>query len=429
MPAVIDLVLDAGPLLSQTPLRGVAEHYYTVPHVISEIQDKSAREYLERLGLVAGINIQTRNPDTASLLKVIACAKKSGDYAVLSQTDLAVLALTLSLHEKAVAAAAKVEADATATPEEVSTTATTSESTAPAEPTPSTQEESVQAVAEAPEAAQLNDENATTAEEQQPDNIEEVTDSEDSEEDDEEEDDDDGEGEWITPDNVARHKSRALDLIPEANSGEAPKTVLVGCMTADYAMQNVLLHLGLNLLDVEGRRISTVKTWVLRCHACFKLCKDSSKKFCPTCGNATLLRTSITTKAPETPGGAPVVQVHLKRNFQYRNRGSKYSIPAPKPGSSKKGSGEGLILREDQQEWQRAVRRDKVRQEKDERRMLRALKNQEDGHGVKVGAWNDPDWVPEMLVVGAGGKGRSMRDGLPAIGHGRKNPNERRKKR
>ena len=64
-----DLVLDAGPLLSQSPLRGVAQNYYTVPHVISELRDKSAREHLERLALVAGINIVTRNPDTASLLK------------------------------------------------------------------------------------------------------------------------------------------------------------------------------------------------------------------------------------------------------------------------------------------------------------------------------------------------------------------------
>ncbi|KZW04357.1 hypothetical protein EXIGLDRAFT_758651 [Exidia glandulosa HHB12029] len=412
-PAVINLVLDAGPLLAQTQLRGVAQNYYTVPHVISELRDKSAREHLDRLALVAGINIVTRNPDTASLLKVVACAKRSGDYSVLSQADLAVLALTLSLHEKAAATAAKTEEQSV--PES-------------APPDVQSEENSVDELAKTLEASQVDAEKESEPVEQL-DNVEEVTDSEDDSKD-EDDESDDGEGEWITPDNVAKHKSRALDLLPANDSGEAQKTVPVGCMTADFAMQNVLLHLGLNLLDVEGRRISTVKTWVLRCHACFKLCKDNTKKFCPTCGNATLLRTSITTKAPETPGGQPVVQVHLKRNFQYRNRGSKYSIPAPKPGSSKKGGGEGLILREDQQEWQRAVRHDEVRREKDERRMLRALKETESNSaGIKVGAWNDPDWVPEMLVVGSGGKGRSMRDGMPAIGYGRKNPNERRRKR
>ena len=41
-------------------------------------------------------------------------------------------------------------------------------------------------------------------------------------------------------------------------------------MTADFAMQNVLLQMGLGLVGVEGKRIERVKSWVLRCHACFK---------------------------------------------------------------------------------------------------------------------------------------------------------------
>ncbi len=82
----------------------------------------------------------------------------------------------------------------------------------------------------------------------------------------------DGEGEWITPSNVVVHKSRALNLVPAASStasGDAAQTK-TACMTADFAMQNVLLQLGLGLVDVEGKRISAMKSWVLRCHACFK---------------------------------------------------------------------------------------------------------------------------------------------------------------
>ena len=41
-------------------------------------------------------------------------------------------------------------------------------------------------------------------------------------------------------------------------------------MTADFAMQNVLLQLDLSLVGMEGKKIQKVKTWVLRCHACFK---------------------------------------------------------------------------------------------------------------------------------------------------------------
>ena len=84
-------------------------------------------------------------------------------------------------------------------------------------------------------------------------------------------DEDDGEGEWITPDNVHVHKSKAMGLLPSDGDGKAKDDeIWAGCMTVDFAMQNVLLQMGLNLVGLEGRRIEKVKTWVLRCHACFK---------------------------------------------------------------------------------------------------------------------------------------------------------------
>jgi len=86
-------------------------------------------------------------------------------------------------------------------------------------------------------------------------------------------DSDDSEGEWITPSNVGLHKSRALNLLPDAGSREkrkGPEVIHAGCMTADFAMQNVLLQMGLHLVGLEGKTIEKVKSWVLRCHACFK---------------------------------------------------------------------------------------------------------------------------------------------------------------
>ena len=272
-------------------------------------------------------------------------------------------------------------------------------------------------------------------------------------------DEDDGEGEWITPSNVALHKSRALHLVPDepVNGGKgkgknkAAEQIKVGCMTADFAMQNVLLQMGLSLVGVEGKKIDRVKTWVLRCHACFKcvfmhhlwrseliqvlrICKDGSRKFCPSCGNPTLLRASVTLSSPNATAMTPTLQVHLKANFQFKTRGTKYSIPAPKPGSAKTGPGEGLILREDQSAWMRAKKHADGKREREEKRMLSGTANSRDAGGVAVGSWMDPDWVPEMLSVGAGGKGRSMRSGrmdgdMPQIGYGRKNPNERRRRK
>lgn len=85
-------------------------------------------------------------------------------------------------------------------------------------------------------------------------------------------DEDDGEGEWITPSNVGTHKSKAMGMLPSVNDKSRGKveTVGVGCMSADFAMQNVLLQMNLCLVGTEGKKIVRLKTWVLRCHACFK---------------------------------------------------------------------------------------------------------------------------------------------------------------
>lgn len=61
------LVLDAGPLLSLSPLRGLAETYVTVPQVLAELKDKRAREHFEKLALVTGVKVEIQAPDAASL--------------------------------------------------------------------------------------------------------------------------------------------------------------------------------------------------------------------------------------------------------------------------------------------------------------------------------------------------------------------------
>jgi rRNA maturation endonuclease Nob1 len=98
-------------------------------------------------------------------------------------------------------------------------------------------------------------------------------------------DSDDGEGQWITPTNIKKHKIRDAtttnsSLVPVAprpsrrpsTSSTSSSTAAVmksACMTGDYAMQNVALQLGLNLVNMEGNGVRSVKTWVLRCHGCF----------------------------------------------------------------------------------------------------------------------------------------------------------------
>lgn len=81
-------------------------------------------------------------------------------------------------------------------------------------------------------------------------------------------DEDDGyEGDWITPDNVDEYKAIELGVTPE----ELRKTqqISVGCMTSDFAMQNVLLQMNLNLVSSGGYRVKKIRNSVMRCHACF----------------------------------------------------------------------------------------------------------------------------------------------------------------
>lgn len=196
----------------------------------------------------------------------------------------------------------------------------------------------------------------------------------------------------------------------------------VACITGDFAVQNVLLQMGLSLVGVHGSRVRAVKSFVLRCHACMKVCKDMEKKFCPVCGNATLTKVAVT--VDDTAKGG--FQLHLKKNYRFNLRGTKYSIPAPKPGSASGGKtgGSGLILREDQLEWQRALAKEASRKRKEERALERAMRAGKDSLSVRYEeAWDYGD-----IFLGSQFASRD-KSNLPVIGHGRKNPNANRRTR
>jgi len=71
-------------------------------------------------------------------------------------------------------------------------------------------------------------------------------------------------------------------------------------MTSDFAMQNVIIQLGIKLLATDGMAITRAKRFVKECFACFNICRDTTKLFCPTCGNDTLLKLSCSLNADGT---------------------------------------------------------------------------------------------------------------------------------
>ena len=174
-----------------------------------------------------------------------------------------------------------------------------------------------------------------------------------------EESESDSEG-WITPSNIKRRQAK--DNMAAESSKSETKVLQVATMTGDFAMQNVLLQINLNLLSPKTcKRIQNVRTTILRCHGCFATTKDMNKQFCPRCGKPTLTRVSCTTNDKGE------VKLHLKQKMQWNNKGNVFSIPkpqsgranqkwqGPRDGGGKGGWGNGLILAEDQKEYVRAM--------------------------------------------------------------------------
>lgn len=84
------------------------------------------------------------------------------------------------------------------------------------------------------------------------------------------EDKNDDDGGWITPGNVqtALNNARRDDGVVAANEEGQP--IPVACLSTDFAVQNVLLHMGLRLTSADGMLIKRLRTYVLRCFGCFK---------------------------------------------------------------------------------------------------------------------------------------------------------------
>ncbi|KAH8652297.1 Nin one binding Zn-ribbon like-domain-containing protein [Xylariales sp. PMI_506] len=406
------LIIDTGPLIKNDPpvstLLAQAEELYTLPSVIPEIRDEATRTRVETQLLPF---LKLRSPKPESVKFVTDFARRTGDLEVLSRPDLHLIALAYELecernggdwrlrkepNQKRVngrspaqlakdAEAAKeggVAAADSAAPEEEETSTAVDDAVAvdqsaelpkdetpapegPADQSPPVEETlESEAISEKLDALALEPEgDVAPVESTSPEEavISEQAAEEDANE--EEEDDEDG---WITPSNLKKHQEKDQKSVPEQ---PIQKVLQVALLTSDYAMQNVLLRINLNLVSPNFARITQVKTWVLRCHGCFQITRKMDKQFCPRCGQPTLTRVSCST---DQSGN---FQVHLKKNFQWNNRGNRYSVPKPVHGTAngkyrgqgggKNGWGTELLLAEDQKEYVKRVDDDRRTRQRD----------------------------------------------------------------
>ncbi|KAI3468756.1 hypothetical protein Pfo_025419 [Paulownia fortunei] len=131
-------------------------------------------------------------------------------------------------------------------------------------------------------------------------------------------------------DDISSEQSWTLKSLSESS---------VACITSDFAMQNVLLQIGLRLLAPGGMQIRELHRWVLKCHACFKVTTEIGRIFCPTCGNGGTLR-----KVAVTVSENGIVLAARRPRISLR--GTKFSLPLPQGGRD--AITKNPILREDQ---------------------------------------------------------------------------------
>ncbi|KAJ1500678.1 Nin1 binding protein [Coelomomyces lativittatus] len=408
------LVLDTGAFLHHgvvpSRMMEMAEVYVTLPEVLDEIKDRSSQFYLKHM---FPFEFKVLSPTQQAFQKVIQLTKQTGDYPSLSVTDLKVLAVVLMLQEKESEHEKEMKNDKGNLEERVSMLHEVKENIKPPTSTPW-----VHGLpgfinrTTTPKTKKINEEKTL------------LNELEEEDEDEEEEEEEEEDATWLTYEHLDEAKQRAVGLIPMPTTNpEKEKTIdsmdsssssfpvpipsnplwipKVACMTTDFAMQNALLQMNLPLMSIEGRRIQAIKNWLLRCHACFTTTMNMEKQFCPKCGNATLLRTSYSIEQGQ-------LQLHLKKNFHYRLRGTKYKVP------NSQGNTPALILREDQKEY--------VTQTKAYQRHLR--------HAAKesASAWMTMTSGFSSSCSLGGGNGRGG-EGPPVVGFGRRNPNVARRSR
>ena len=388
------ILLDASPILLNSPsistLTATCTTLVTTQAVIAEIKGEEARSRFDTLYRPF---VEVRQPKVESIKFVRDFARRTGDLAVLSGTDIEVLALAYDLEcernggdwrlrrepgQKRVNGAPPKKEEIPVATEATDTATSQSVQDAP----------TVESITQATSEIEMSP--AEAAEESEPQPEEQI--STEVVEDDGSSDSDEG---WITPSNIKRKQAKDEGAADTANAQQ--KTLQVATMTGDFAMQNVLLQINLNLISTKTcKRITNIRQTIFRCHACFQTTKDMSKQFCPRCGKPSLTRVTCTTNDKGE------VKLHLKAKFQWNNRGNVFSVPKPTAGTSnqkwkgpKDGGGHGgwgnnLILAEDQKEFQRAVngqKRAKLKDLMDEDSLPSILTGERKGGGrIQVGA-------------------------------------------
>lgn len=230
-----------------------------------------------------------------------------------------------------------------------------------------------------------------------------------------------------------------------ADSIEEKVKTAVGVITTDFSVQNVLLHMKINIVTVDGKRMKFMKQWVKVCSACHTLVPDMKRIFCPSCGNDTLRRSSLlffsflflflsqnyqkkkTVSCIMDENGETHYVYNPKKTFSLR--GTIYTIPKSKGGKRNLDP----VLREDQlisfkngKPKKSAVFKSKKSVASNER--MTQFFGEDDSVG---NPFSGVETKSRKQKIVAGGNYSERFHGFNEIwnGYGRKNPNEPKRKK
>jgi RNA-binding protein NOB1 len=296
------VVLDSGAIIKGGRLEGLGQKFWTIKEVLGEVKDSNARAVLDTLA----VDLEVREVDPAALSAVTHFSKLTGDYQRLSIVDLKVMALTYQMerqfHGTSHLHSAPRPAMAPANQTHSAPAGASGASGARSEPagrdtSGGNIDEDDTIDPSGFERVPLDDggwiggaddrkETGSVAGSEAAARPKKKAGASSLPGWGEWDDGKDDEAGWITPENLS--SSARLDHVEKREDDD----VHVACATLDGAMQNVLLQMGLRVVDTDGYVVKNVKQFVLKCHACFAICHDTGKQFCPACGNATMMRVS-----------------------------------------------------------------------------------------------------------------------------------------
>lgn len=103
---------------------------------------------------------------------------------------------------------------------------------------------------------------------------------------------DENEGEWIDSSSLSSFYDNSFSSKKEEED-TIDRSHYAACCTGDYAMQNVLLQMNLQLVSYDNKHITNLRIFTRRCRDCFAICKDETKLFCPECGHPSLAKVPV----------------------------------------------------------------------------------------------------------------------------------------